>query len=199
MAEFILKLHQDVSAKEAEIDTLFLRKYIAYARKNIIPELTEGAMEEIKSYYITMRASGSTEESAVRTIPLTARQLEALVRLAEANAKLRLSKKVTRNDAKKAIELLDYCLKQVGLDRETGKIDIDRIATGITATERSTIVIVKEIIADLERVEKPVMIEHIIKEADKRKISADKVDDAIERLKRAGDLFEPKRGFVQRT
>jgi replicative DNA helicase Mcm len=200
MAGFILDLHQNTSAKDTEIETDLLRKYIAYARRNIRPKLSDGAIEEIKQYYITMRGSGTTEESAVKTIPITARQLEALVRLAEANAKLRLSDKVTRRDAKKAIELLDYCLMQVGLDKETGKIDIDRITTGITAAQRSTISVIREVIVELEnKIGKTIPVDDIVKEAEEKGVKADKVDEAIEKLKRSGDLFEPRRGFIQRT
>ena len=200
MAKFILDLHQNVSVKEAEIETKLLRKYISYARKTIVPQLSDSAIEEIREYYITMRGSGSSEDSPIKTIPITARQLEALVRLAEANAKLRLSDKVSKKDAKNAIELLDYCLRQVGFDRETGKIDIDRITTGITATQRSTITIVREVIIELEnKIGKTVPIEDIVRESEEKGIKADKVDEAIEKLKRSGDLFEPRRGFIQRT
>ncbi|MBU0535403.1 MAG: minichromosome maintenance protein MCM [Nanoarchaeota archaeon] len=202
LAKFILNLHQDMSSREAEaeIDTGLLRKYIAYARTRIKPVLTDGAVQEIKDYYITMRNSGSSEESAVKAIPITARQLEALVRLSEASAKLRLSDKVGRKDAKKAIELLDYCLRQVGLDKDTGKIDIDRITTGISASQRSTISVVREAIIALEnKIGKTIPVEDIVKEAEEKGIKPDSVDEAIEKLKRSGDLFEPRRGFIQRT
>jgi replicative DNA helicase Mcm len=200
MAKFILDLHQDTAEKKVDIDTNLLKKYISYARKNIKPELSDGAVEEIKEYYITMRGSGSSEESAIKTIPITARQLEALVRLSEANAKLRLSDKVTRNDAKRAVELLNYCLMQIGLDKDTGKIDIDRITTGITASQRSTISMVREVIVDLEnKIGKTIPVEDIVRGAEEKGIKADRVDEAIEKLKRSGDLFEPRRGFIQRT
>ena len=164
------------------------------------PSLTDGAVEEIKKYYITMRGSGTSEENQVKTIPITARQLEALVRLAEANAKLRLNDKVSRKDAKKAIELLDYCLKGVGLDKETGQIDIDRITTGITASQRGSISMIKEIIAEMEgKIGKTIPVEDIIKGAEEKSLSSEKVEEAIEKLKRSGDLFEPRRGFIQRT
>ncbi|MCX6707768.1 MAG: minichromosome maintenance protein MCM [Candidatus Woesearchaeota archaeon] len=200
MATFILNLHQDSEEKKVAISTNLLKKYISYARKNIAPALSDGALEEIKEYYITMRSSGSSEESAVKTIPITARQLEALVRLAEANAKLRLSSIVTRNDAKRAVELLNYCLMQIGFDKDTGKIDIDRITTGITATQRSTISIVRDVIIDLEnKIGKTVPVEDIVRGSEEKGIKADRVDEAIEKLKRSGDLFEPRRGFIQRT
>ncbi|MFO8016648.1 MAG: minichromosome maintenance protein MCM [Candidatus Woesearchaeota archaeon] len=199
MAKFILNLHKSTASEEPEIDTKLLRKYIAYARTRVFPKLNEEAMQEIQEYYINMRSSGSTEEGAVKTIPISPRQLEALVRLSESNARLRLSEKVTKKDARRAISLLDYCLKQVGLDRETGKIDIDRITTGISASQRSNVIVIKEMISELEnKVGKPVPIDDVVKEASEKGIDADKVDETIERLKRNGDIFEPRRGFIQK-
>jgi replicative DNA helicase Mcm len=198
MASHILGLHQSPDFLEAEIDTGFLKKYMGYARQNIQPKLTDGAVDEIKKFYIKMRLSGSGEEG-IRTIPISPRQLEALVRLAEASAKVKLSDKVTRKDAKRAIDLLNYCLIQVGLDRETGKIDIDRIATGITASQRGHIITIKDIISDLEnKVGKTIPIDDIMDEARNREIAEEKVEEVLEKLKRSGDIFEPRRGFIQK-
>ncbi|MBW3014905.1 minichromosome maintenance protein MCM [Candidatus Woesearchaeota archaeon] len=199
MARHILRLHQTIEEEEPDIDTPFLKKYICYSRQKVFPNLTDSAIEEIKRYYVEMRNSASTEEKGIKTIPITARQLEALVRMSEANAKIRLSDKVTKKDARRAIDLLQYCLSQVGLDPETGKIDIDRISSGITTTQRSKIISVKEIISELEsKLGKTIPIEDIIKEAANKGIAEDDVEETIEKLKRSGDLFEPRRGFVSR-
>lgn len=198
MASFILELHKNASRGEAIVSTDLLRKFIAYARKNIKPQLTDSAIEAIKEYYVSMRNSGS-EEGGIKPIPITARQLEAIVRLAEANAKLRLSNSVVKKDAQRAIELVDYCLMQIGLDKETGKIDIDRISGGIPASQRTKIITVKEIIADLEgQYGKTIPIDSVVKEGEARDLNAEQVEDAIEKLKRSGDIFEPRKGHIQR-
>ena len=198
MAKHILTLHQRPDINEPEISTNILRKYIAYARQKIIPQLTDGALEEIKEFYLKMRKSGGGE-GGIKSIPISARQLEALVRLSEASAKARLDSRVTRIDAKKSIELLDYCLMQVGFDRETGKIDIDRITTGITASSRSHILVLKDIITELEtKLGKTIPMEDVITEAKNHGLDEDKVEEALERLKRSGDLFEPRRGFISK-
>ncbi len=199
MASHILNLHQNPEIEEPEIPTKLLRKYVAYARQNIKPILTEGAIKEIKDYYVNMRGTVTTEEAGVRAIPITPRQLEAAVRLAEASAKVRLSNKVTREDAKRAIDIIHFCLREVGMDRETGVIDIDRISTGIPAKERSKIVVVREIITELEnRLGKTIPIYDVMREASGKGLDEDEVEEAIEKLKRSGDLFEPKRGFLSR-
>ncbi len=199
MAGFILNLHQSPDIADTDIDTDLLRKYLVYSRQRITPKLTDSAVQELKEYYIKMRTSGGMEEGGVRSIPISARQLEALVRLSEASAKIRLADKVTKRDARQAIALLHYCLEQVGLDPETGKIDIDRITTGIPSTERSKIITVREVINELEeKVGKSIPMEEIVSLAAERGISEDDVDDAIEKLKRSGDLFEPRRNFISK-
>ncbi len=198
MATHILNLHQTPDIDETEIPTNLLKKYIAYARQNINPQLTDGALEEIKSYYVKMRLSGSSEDE-IKTIPISPRQLEALVRLSEASARIRLQNKVTRKDAKKAIELLEYCLMGVGFDKETGKIDIDRIATGISATQRSQIGIIKEIFSELEnKIGKTIPIGDVVTEAKNKGIDEERVEEILQKLKQTGDIFEPRRGFVQK-
>lgn len=199
LAEHILHLHKEPDAKKPEIETRLLKKYFAYGRQKIKPVLTEGALQEIKHYYIKMRSLATTEEGTLKTIPISARQLEALVRLAEASAKTRLYEKVTRKDARKAIELLEYCLRTVGMDKETGKIDIDRIATGIPTSQRTQIATIREIIAELEeRLGKEIPIEDIIMEAEERGIEKERVEEIIEKLKRTGDIFEPRHGLISR-
>ncbi len=198
IASHILSLHQKPDTQEPEIDTVLLKKYIAYAKKKIIPKLTDEAIEEIKKYYLKMRSSGSAD-GGIKTIPISARQLEALVRMSEASARVRLSEEVTKKDAKKAIELLEFSLMEVGFDKETGKIDIDRIATGVSASARSHIITVKEIINELgSKIGKTIPIDDVVAAAKEKGVSEDKVEEALEKLKRTGDLFEPRHGFISK-
>jgi len=200
MADFILTLHKKSEAEEPEIETSLLRKYLVYCRQRIFPKLTDSALDELKQYYLKMRGSGGGEGGGIKSIPISARQLEALVRLSEAAAKIRLSDKVTKKDAQKAIQLLHYCLEQVGMEPETGRIDIDRITTGIPASERSRISHVREIITELEqKVGKAVPIEDVIKAAEAKGIEKDQLEEIIEKLKRSGDLFEPRRGVISKV
>tara|TARA_Y100000034_G_C6895095_1_gene412509 strand:+ start:547 stop:2556 length:2010 start_codon:yes stop_codon:yes gene_type:complete len=199
IALHVLKLQKDEGRIKTEIDNKLLRKYIAYSKQNIKPLLTDTAVDEIKKFYVNLRNSGQSSDEDIKPIPISARQLEALVRLAEASAKIRFSKKVTRADAKRSIEILTHCLNQIGIDPETGKLDMDRISTGITATQRGRIVTVREIIKSLEeKYGKSIPIESIVEEADKKGFSEDQVDDAIEKLKREAEIFSPKQNFVSR-
>ncbi len=200
VASFILALHKDPEKAEAAIPTELLKKYFSYVRQKINPKITNEAIEELKLYYVGMRNSGQSDGAGIKSIPITARQLEALVRLSEAAAKIRLSLVVSRDDAQKAIELLDYCLNQIAKDAETGKIDIDRLSSRITATQRSTISIIKEIINSLEEElkSKVLPVENIILMAQEKKIPTQQVEETLEKLRRSGDVFEPRRGFIQK-
>ena len=199
MASFILHLHQNPDGAVAEISPELFRKYFSYVRQKMQPVMTDEAIEELKEYYISMRNSGAAE-GGIKSIPITARQLEALVRLAEAAAKIRLSSTVTKKDAQKAIELVDYCLNQIAKDSETGKIDIDRLTSRITATQRSSIAVLKEIVTSLEEQlgTKAIPIEQIIEAAATKNITKEQTEELLEKLRRSGDVFEPKRGFIQK-
>lgn len=199
IATRILEFQKNPNMIEPEIPAAFFKKYVAYVRQKVHPKLTDGAIEEIKEFYVTLRNQETQGDAGIRPIPISARQLEALVRLAEGSARIRLSESVTRQDAKRAINLLKYCLMQVGFDYETGQMDIDRIGTGITAATRSKMVLVREIISAFEaKGKKTIPIEEIISEATAKGLTEQQVDEVLEKLKRSGDLFEPKRGHVQR-
>jgi len=199
-AAFILNLHRDPDSGEAEISTELIRKFFVYIRQKMKPKMSDEAIAELKEYYVSMRNSGSGEEQGIKSIPITARQLEALVRLSEAVAKVRLAKIVSKEDAQKAIELIDYCLNQIAKDSETGKIDIDRLSSRITASERSNISIIKETINHLEAElqNKIIPIEILMEKSSEKNISPNQVEEILEKLRRSGDIFEPKKGFIQK-
>ena len=199
IASHVLHLHQKPQDIITEIPIDLFKKYILYVRQNIHPRLSDGAVDEIKNFYVTLRNAGQTGDGVVKPIPITARQLEALIRLSEGSAKIRLSNKVMREDAKKAIEFLRHCLLEVGIDPETGNIDIDSISTGITASQRSRIIVVRDIIRELEKmIGNAIPLEKIVDESNKKGIKEDQVNDIIDRLKREGEIFEPKHGTISR-
>jgi replicative DNA helicase Mcm len=190
----VLKNHINPEETEAEIAQDKLRKYIAYA-KQMRPELKQEAADKIQDFYISMRARGSDEEGG--SVPITARQLEALVRISEASARAELSDEVTEEDAERAIGILKYSLEQVGIDPETGEFDADIIESGVTSSERNRLQSVKRIVnemADNGEVE----IEEVLDEAEEEGFERDQAEEVIDRLKRDGELYEPKQGYIQK-
>ena len=198
IATHVLEEHSQEITRDI-IDPRLIRKYIAYSKQKIKPKLTQEAMEEIKEFYIKLRNQTISSESEIKPIPITARQLEGVVRLAEAHAKIHLSEEVRKDDAQRAIELLKVSLQQVGYDEETQSYDIDRVTTGITSSKRGKILLVRETISQLESKLGKLIPTEELKNSLKEKMSEIELDDAISQLSKSGDIFSPKRGFIQRT
>jgi len=173
----------------------FLRKYVAYAKRNVFPVMTDDAMELLKNYYVDFR--GSSEDS----VPFTPRQLEAFVRLAEASARVRLSDEVTVDDAKRAISIIDQYLRRVGMDRETGRFDIDIIATGISHSQHERMRLIMDVIRRLSSQSKDgnADVGDIIREAEMQGVESSKAEEALDRLKRNGQIYEPMHGKYRVT
>jgi replicative DNA helicase Mcm len=171
-----------------EIEAELLRKFIGYA-KRVNPILTEEAKQQFIDYYVGLRREGGEGSP----IPITARQLEALVRLAEASARMRLSKWVTLEDAKRVIQIVEACLKEVGVDPETGKRDFDVIAVGKSKSQQERIKSIRDIIRELEREAGSAHIDTIVERASKLGFEKDKVEAEIARLVQEAAIFEPVR------
>ncbi len=173
----------------------FFRKYVAYAKRNIFPVMTDEALDMLRRYYVDFRAS--SEDS----VTFTPRQLEAFVRLSEASARIRLSQEVTVEDAKRAIHIIDQYLRRVGLDRETGKFDIDIIATGISHSQHDRMRTIMDIIKRLsdEAKDGNALRGDIIRESEIEGLESGKVEEALDRLKRQGQIYEPAHGKYKIT
>ena len=191
----VLQNHLDPEETDAEIAQDLLMKYVAHA-KQLRPQLTQEAADEIQEFYVNMRATGSGEENS--SVPITARQLEALVRVAEASARAELKDEVEVSDAQRAIDILKYSLEQIGVDPETGEFDIDRIESGVSSSQRNRVQTIKHIIDTVAGSSDSAPIEDVLDEAEEEGIGRDKAEEVIENLKREGELFEPKQGQVQK-
>lgn len=177
-----------------KIDSDMIRKYIAYAKDNCKPAMTKECGKMLKKFYVDMRHKASQQGVAV---PITLRQFEALIRLTEASAKIQLQDKVRVSDVKRAIRLMEFSLRQLGLDPDTGTIDIDKAEGASTpARERSQIRIILDVIEDLTKKSKEINIDELITQAKAQGIESP--ENIVERLKREGLLFEPSPGFVQK-
>lgn len=197
LAQHILKTHQNESV-DYEIEPDLLRKYIGYAHNNYPnPKLTDEATKVLEDFYVEVRGGGIEEDAPV---PITARQLEAIIRLAEASAKLQLKTEVGADDALRAIRLQQECLKQVGYDPDTGKIDIDKVEGRTPRSDRDKLNKVVEEIAKLEELENTAPINtlrEIMK--DEYEVSEEKLDSILKQLKNKGIIYEPTAGSYKRT
>jgi len=194
MARYILDSHGRLKAPPPPIPPDLLKKYIAYARK-INPVLTAKAKDAIEKFFLSLRAESSVEGG----IAITPRQLEALIRLAEAHARVALRKKVTLEDAEAAIAIFKKSLEETCVDVETGRIDIDIKLTGKPTSLRKQLDVIREIIKELEAEAGMAEKEVVIKKAIERGIPKEKVEQLIEILKRDGTIYEPKLDFLKFT
>ena len=197
LVKHILKLHENPESEKPPIDNDLLRKYIAYARNNVFPKLTKAAEREIERFYVGLRKKYSQEGTA--GVPISTRQLEAMIRLAEASAKVRLSNRVLKKDAERAINLMKTYLMKLGVDPETGLLDIDRIETGVSSSQRNKIKLILGVIEEMqnESPDRMVSISDIVAAAEEQGI--DDAEEIIERLKRNGEIFEPRPGYVRKV
>ena len=125
-----------------------LTAYISEARK-LNPKISDNVVNELINHYLKMRENGGKN-----TISATPRQLESLIRLSEARARLRFSPFVEKEDVEEAVNLIKVATQQAATDPVTGVIDMDMLQTGITSSSRARlsqlIDIIKTILRDYQ-------------------------------------------------
>ena len=197
MSEHILEMHRKgTSPVEPPISLELLRKYISYA-KGITPKLTQEALQCLKDFYLAMRSVSETEGSPVA---ITARQLESLIRLTEAKARLALRKEILKEDAESAIALMKKSLEEVGIDLTSYKMDIDLIMTGKPKSLRDRLHVVLSTLIELEKetgiVERTVLLNELEIRSQIPKSEAERL---IGQLQREGTIYEPREGYLKKT
>ncbi|MCK4429412.1 MAG: minichromosome maintenance protein MCM, partial [Candidatus Aenigmarchaeota archaeon] len=194
LVDHVLNARRDMKTIEPEIPSSLLKKYIAHSRQNIKHvELSDETLELFKDFFIKMRGKFSEED---KIVPITFRQFEALIRLSQASAKVKLRKKTIKEDAERAIRIMQVSLSQLGYDIESGKMDIDRMESSVSGTKRSKIRVVLDIVDTLEKEMKEVSIEDVAAQAEEKGIT--EWQELIQKLKSEGMLYEPKSGYLKK-
>ena len=178
--------------EEPEIDIKLFKKYITYCRK-LTPSFGEDLHEEMINFYRKVRMMSSSEDN--KGLPINLRNMEGIIRLSEAHAKIRLSEAVEKEDLKVAMEIFMHCLKQVGLDSETGLIDTSRVTEKVPKSKRGKLEKLLDIIESLSRETPEVPYLELLEEAEKAEIKKWEVSTFLEQLKKESQIFEPKRGY----
>lgn len=181
---------------EPAVSGELLRKYVAWSKRKVFPVMAEEAKNKFLEFYIGLRRQGYEDEDA--PVPVTARQLEALIRLGEARARARLSDKITAEDAERVINVVTYCLKRVFVDPETGKLDADWVTVGTTKTKRDRARSIREIIKELEKeYGEEVPTEEVLDLAEEEGMEREKAEEMIEVMKKDGILYSPGSGVIK--
>ncbi|GKZ73500.1 hypothetical protein AnigIFM60653_005200 [Aspergillus niger] len=126
----------DNASSEEILPVEFLTAYITYAKTKVHPVLTPAAGKALSDAYVAMRKLGDDIRSTDRRITATTRQLESMIRLSEAHARMRLSSEVTADDVEEAVRLIRSAIKQAATDSRTGLIDMGLLTEGTSASER---------------------------------------------------------------
>ena len=188
----------DREAIEPTVERETLRAYIAHAKQTVFPTIEDPEVESaLIDFFTGLRTVGGQDDSPV---PVTFRKLEAIQRLAEASARVRLSDTIEMEDVKRATTLVTKTMRDVGVDPETGEFDADVVETGTSKTQRDRIKTVKQIIAELEaETAHGAPIDEIISKAEENGINEAKTEHEMEKLSQRGEIYEPETGYIRTT
>lgn len=175
---------------ETQLTIPMFQKYVAWAKRTIHPVLDDDAREMIVQFYLETRNKSSDDDNSV---PITARALEGLVRLAEANARMRLSKKASSEDAKKAIAMFRNWRYELMGD----EFDEGTLITGRSAKRRGATQTALQVIKQLSGNQKDVDVEeaNIFNEMKNQGFDDDDTERALQQLTMNGTLMNRSHGY----
>jgi replicative DNA helicase Mcm len=174
-------------------DTETLRKYIAYAKSHVFPIGDEQTDTMILDHYVRIRGLSGKD----KPITIAPRQLEALVRLSEASARVRLSDRIEIEDVKRALTIFDACMKQVAYDSETGMFDIDRVMTSTPKKTRDNVIALLDIVRKHADELGYAAREQVVISLMTTGKSIDEAEALIDKALQATVIMEPRRGYLK--
>jgi DNA helicase MCM8 len=121
-----------------------VRDYISYAREYCKPKLTPEAAAVLKDYFMELRYPADGRRRA-DTVPITTRQLEAMIRLCQARAKACLRDYVLQEDALDVVELMTNSMEQVHATNDLGALDPSRGGAGGQSNRKMKKALINEI------------------------------------------------------
>ena len=195
IAKHIINLHTPSGTDSRSlIDVDILTKYLSYSKK-INPVLTKEAEEKIHDYYMKMRNVESEE-----MITVTPRQLEGIIRLSTARARLLMKDQVEAEDAERAIFLIESMLQDAGVDVNTGKVDLG-VLQGRAHSEVSKMQLFMDVLKSLEGenkspVEEKLFTQELVKSG---KFDEEEARKYIRRMLREASIYESKPGHYNRV
>ena len=195
LAEHLLRIRSGAGVKPP-LSTDQLRRLVAYARKEIHPQISSlEILRRIRDYYVEWRKNTPPDVG-----PPTARQLEAIWRLSLASARMRFSQEVEEQDVERAIRLLSHFLQKVGVDVETGRLDLDTIQTGKPRSLVSKLALLYDILKELEEKGGGMADEEeLVRVAEERGIPPQQTRRLIEEEVTRGGFLRPRIGKIARV
>lgn len=187
LTSLYLEDRPDTQSQGDIIPIELLTAYINYAKQNFRPVITESAKTELVRSYVAMRKMGDDSRSDEKRITATTRQLESMIRLSEAHAKMRLSEQVDLYDVQEAVRLIKSAIKDYATDPKTGKIDMNLVQTGKSVMQRKLLEdLAREILNILSERSTDTITFHeltrLINEQSQDKVDGIDISDALSRL-----------------
>jgi len=179
---------------EPKISIELFRKYIAYA-KTIEPKFTRESASIITEYYPAVRGASTGPNKAM---PITPRQFDSAIRIAEALARIQLSPVVTMDHSILAIKTLNECLKEVAYDPVTGITDLEGLMTGKTRQIKDLIKVMYHAAEQLGfGSAAPIDESEFILGIQRQGYDEHTVRSRLTQLKRNGNCYTPKFGQLK--
>ncbi|KAI5019106.1 hypothetical protein ZWY2020_043994 [Hordeum vulgare] len=186
-----LRLHPEKDRDFVPLPEPLLRKYISYARSYVTPRMSKPAAVVLQDFYLRLRAHSTSSDGT----PITARQLESLVRLAEARARVDLREEVTKQDADDVVEIMKESLYDKFVD-EHGCVDLARSGGMSQQKEAKRLMSALNKQSELQR--KDLFSRAEIRSlADKISLLVPDLDDIMERLNSAGFIVHKGQNIYQ--
>merc|ERR1712060_27729 len=197
LAQHIINVHMQGAAavereqSEDEFDIRTLKRYVAYARKTCSPRLAEEAATVLSNHYVQMRQNLHEQDSeaesngkAPRAVPITVRQLEAIIRISESLAKMRLADVATEEDVNTAIQLFSVSTLEAA---KQGEIELEG---GTGQAERTAL----EMIRQRVRIGETITTSQLVKDLVYQSLEERAVRRAINMLVQRGEFEEKAQG-----
>jgi len=195
--DFDIEDAEAISRAKPPIEKEMLQKYIAYAKRTHYPVIMNEVKDYLRNYYVEKRKGGihkEGDENKFDRVQITVRQLEGLIRLSEASARMRLSDRVEITDCNRAINLFNWFLSKIASDK--GGIDIDIIYTGTSARKTNYMKIILETMREIQGnkeidTSKGIHISDLQRETKPKGIQETELDDVLAKMSQAGEIYSP--------
>jgi replicative DNA helicase Mcm len=183
-----------IEKRKINVSQEMFRKIISYCRK-LEPKLKPELLDYLKPLYVNLRKMADRDKA--NAIPINLRNIEALIRLSEAHAKLRMSEYVEEQDFEQARKIFMFCLKQVGIENDSGMVDMSRLTEKVPTSHRGRITKLLEILQGIKSPNNEILEAHVYDACEKVGIEKYEVTTFLNELKQKGELIEKVRGVYR--
>jgi len=185
---------------EPAIDPEIMRAYIAHAKREIMPEFTDAAEALIRDEFLDMRLmnADNQKDPEENPIPVTLRKQEAIHRLCEASARVRLSERVEVEDVQRALRLVKQSMEDVGIDPETGDYDADVVETGSSRSQEQKMKLTKQLIEEAadEHTGIGAKQDDVVEALQAEGYTERQAEHSIDKLLEKGHVYNPQQGII---